>query len=177
MLDSRESFDSNQSTLPFSQSQRSIETTLSQAQEQPSYSDRGWESIFPELIGISPDNDKDVPADENTHYLDFGNLFFPADANGANIESWSSQELSDGSQVHNGHSVSVGPAEDDLSNQDWICYGMVGCLSISTVATAIRRPRSQLADSVVTVACISPADMLINRSIELGLSSLVTCRR
>lgn len=124
-----ESFDSDQSTTPLSLSQRSIDTTSSQAQEQLSYSDRGWKSIFPELIGTSLNNENNVPVDENAHHPDFGDTFFSADLNGANIESWSTEELSDGYQIQNGDVVSAGLAQDDSYNQDLVCYGMVSYLS------------------------------------------------
>lgn len=123
-LCSEESFDStgSQSTLSFLSSQQSNPNTLAGAQDQPSYSDRAWKAIFPELIGLdlshrgSSQLDPFQPPDND-------DTLWPADISGANIESWMGEELDDAAQ--NGDSIQVDALHDGSVHQDLTCYGMV----------------------------------------------------
>lgn len=123
-FESQDSFESSPSTstLPSIRTQRSDVSSLSEAQDQLSYSDRGWNSVYPELTGLNLSNDNDFQLELDPS-LQSNDTFSLADIGGANIESWMSQELTE--DVRDDEPARSDSPHSALSDKDLTCYGMV----------------------------------------------------
>lgn len=126
MTSLKRSFDSSQTTLSNQPSQQSWGASPLSSQDQPSYSDCGWESIFSELIGVNLGNDEfqGLGTDEPSYAPVVGDT---------GIESGTSLELGLGAYDEYG----------SASAADWICYGMVGGTAYGCVRPPRKRPHAR----------------------------------
>lgn len=125
-LEPQDSFGSSQRPPSFlsSSSQNSAYTTSSENPEQPSYSDRGWKSIFPELIGFELTDDNNLSLEQDS-YEGTASSLGPAESNGADLESWMTTELNYDFQLSECETSNAALVHDHSRKDDLICYGMV----------------------------------------------------
>lgn len=121
-IQSQDSSDSSQSTASFLSSQHSNPSTLPDIQEQPVFTPREWKDIFPGLIGLEPDHDRNHQLDVS-HSLGSNNASCFADVGGASIETWMDVEFDEG--VQNAGLILARLQSDDVRAEELNCYGMV----------------------------------------------------
>lgn len=114
---------------PYSSPQRLCKDSLDNDEEQPIFSDRGWKSIWQEVIGQASNNEQvSQPSSQDTFQEFVENTYPSSSAHDgvADIESWMTAELAQYPSTGGLDSLKQDRSPDvETQHTCDVCYGMV----------------------------------------------------